>query len=320
MQNYWAFHNSKMIELRKKYDKIDRQTRNRLQEIFNRFEITADNLYSYVSKDVKKQVNAYIEEWSEKKIDDEYFKVLMMTVLTKDRVTYAEILELFIYEAYIEQQMKEKDEEDSLFYTDINYYYRIGQLQAKQKSNKEISVLEKSMFLYLLSQPVFNGYTFAHNIKVITMYNAGQIYKQCLINIQQGIKNNINDLIFENIIKKQQNAKLCINNDKISGFIDSTMIGINNKAIIEGIKIFDKQAKVKFISDMCDNVTCMCKNLNGMEFYIDKENIFDRYWGETAKELKLVRVKTNGLILGVNLPPIRTSFSLVSFYYSIFEK
>ena len=44
--------------------------------------------------------------------------------------------------------------------------------------------------------------------------------------------------------------------------------------------------------------------MNGMKFYINKENSFDRYWGETQKELKLIKVRVFGLVIGVNLPPI----------------
>ena len=61
---YWQYHNKKMIELRNIYDKIDMQTRNRLQEIFNSFKLTSNNLYSYTSSNIK--VNTYIEEWTNK--------------------------------------------------------------------------------------------------------------------------------------------------------------------------------------------------------------------------------------------------------------
>ena len=52
----------------------------------------------------------------------------------------------------------------------------------------------------------------------------------------------------------------------------------------------------------------MCNSLNEQEFYINKENIFYRYYGETQKELRIQKIKCKGLVLGVNLPPITHHF------------
>lgn len=91
---------------------------------------------------------------------------------------------------------------------------------------------------------------------------------------------------FQNIINKQQNTRLCINGDKISGNIDLTMIGLNNLAKAQGIKKQDHNAKVRFVAVIDGNETDMCNSLDGQEFYIDKENIFDRYWRRNKKRTK----------------------------------
>lgn len=91
---------------------------------------------------------------------------------------------------------------------------------------------------------------------------------------------------FQNIINKQQNTRLCINGDKISGNIDLTMIGLNNLAKAEGIKKQDHNAKVRFVAVVDGNETDMCNSLNGQDFYIDKENIFYRYWRRNKKRIK----------------------------------
>lgn len=309
MQNYWAFHNSKMIELRKKYDKIDRQTRNRLQEIFNRFEITADNLFSYVSKDVKKQVNSYIEEWSEKKINDKYFKVLMLTVLTKDRVTYAEILELFIYEAYIEQQMKEKDEEDSLFYTLFAFYYMEGQKEVNntlpKEKHKKYSTFYEDLFATIIMTPNSLGYIYEDYKKSITKYNAEQILRQATISITQGKELKIDSSEFQNLIDRQQKAKLNINGDKISGAVDNTLIGMNNQAKAMGITAIQPDALVKFIAVMDEKTTKMCESLDGQIFSVRDWNEFKRY---SESHQGIVKYRCRGLVTGLNLPPINDNF------------
>ena len=165
-----------------------------------------------------------------------------------------------------------------------------------------------ALFLALLEQISYNGLTIEQYIRTTIRYNTEQIYKQCLINIVQNKENNVDNIEFQNIIKRQQSTKLNINGEKISGNMDLIMIGLNNKAKIEGIKKQDNDAKVKFVAVEDDKTTLMCDSLNNQEFYINKENTFDRYYGETQKELTMQRIRCNGLVLGLNLPPIQHHF------------
>jgi len=157
--------------------------------------------------------------------------------------------------------------------------------------------------------PNSKGYVWNEYIEVILKYNADQIYRQAIIDLQQQKELDITNDIYQNIINKQQNTKLNIRDGEVkSGDIDLTLIGINNMAKIEGIKRIDNKAKCMFISDQCDHVTMMCSNMDRMIFNIDDWNEFDRWYGETSKDLKLERIKVKGLVLGINLPPIRHHF------------
>lgn len=309
MQNYWSFHNSKMIELKKKYSRIDKQTRNRLQEIFNRFEITSKNLYLYVSGDIKKQINAYIEEWTTKKIDDDYFRVLLMSIYSKYKVTYAEILELFIYEAYIEQQMKEKEVEDSLFFTLFAFYYMEGQKEVNnalpKEKKKKYSTFYEDLFASIIMIPNSLGYIYEDYKKSVTRYNAEQILRQATINIMQGKELKIDSSEFQNLIDKQQKAKLNINGDKISGAVDNTLIGMNNQAKIMGITAIQPDAKVKFIAVTDEKSTKMCQSLNGQIFSVRDWNEFKRY---SELHQGIVKYRCRGLVVGLNMPPINDNF------------
>lgn len=183
----------------------------------------------------------------------------------------------------------------------MNGISEVNKAQGKQKKS---SVIPDAIFLTLLDMQLYNGYTYNQNIQATMQYNVQQLYKQCLINIQQQKELEIENNEFQRIINQQQNAKLCINSDKISGSMDLTTIGLNNIAKIKGIKEEDSNAKVRFIAVVDGKETDMCHSLDGQVFYIDKENVFDRYYGETQKDLRLVRVKCKGLVVGLNLPPI----------------
>ena len=182
-----------------------------------------------------------------------------------------------------------------------------GQKEVNKK--KKPSILTMALFLALLDQPNYSGFNWKQYIEATIQYNAQQIYKQVIINIQQQRDLEINSSEFQTIINRQNNQKLNINNDKISGAVDLQMIGLNNLAKVEGIKeVTEDNSKVRFIAVEDDKTTLMCNSLNNQEFYINKENVFNRYYGETQKELTVQRIRCNGLVLGLNLPPIQHHF------------
>lgn len=51
----------KMYELKKFYNRIDKQKQLRLQEIFDTFNFTTENIYNIADNKTKKRINTYIE-------------------------------------------------------------------------------------------------------------------------------------------------------------------------------------------------------------------------------------------------------------------
>lgn len=314
-----------MIELKQIYNKISKQTQNRLQEIFNSINFTFEDMYKIADNKTKKRINTYIEEWQDRGLLKGYFGVLAKNIYNRTRVKNSEIIELLIYGAYIEEQSKLEQTELNTFKDVANYYYKQGQEEVNKtlpkKKRKIVSVISDAIFLALLDMPNAKGYVWKQYIETILQYNSNQIYRQMTIDLQQQRELDITNDMYQNIIKKQINSKLNIKDGKsTSGEVDLTLVGISNMAKIKGIQSRDANAKVRFISDLCDNVTEMCEHMHKMEFYIEKENNFDRYWGETAKELTLQRVRIDGLVLRCKSTTHTPSFSLVSFIYNIFAK
>lgn len=305
----WNYHDTKMQELKQLYNKISKQTQNRLQEISDTFNFTSENIYNIADNKIKKRINTYIEQWKEQGLlkNNNYFTALANNIYKRTRVKNSEILELLIYSAYIEEQSKLEEQEKQIMYEDANYYYEQGQQEVNKK--KKPSILAMALFLALLDQPNYSGFNWKQYIEATIQYNAQQIYKQAILNIQQQKDLEIDSSEFQTIINRQNNQKLNINNDKISGAVDLQMIGLNNLAKVEGIKeVMEDNSKVRFIAVEDDKTTLMCDSLNNQEFYINKENVFDRYYGENQKELKLQKIRCKGLVLGLNLPPIQHHF------------
>ncbi len=313
MNNVWNYHDKQLKKLKQIYNRTNKQTQNNLQEIFDSYKIDFEHLYSISDNKTLNRVKTKIEEWKDKGFLTGYFGMLSNNIYKRTRVKNSEILELLIYGAYIEEQNKLEETELNIFKDVANYYYQEGQKEVNQtfpkKKRKSVSVIPDAIFLALLNMQNEKGYVWKQYVEAIIKYNADQIYRQMLINIQQNKENNIDDSIYQNIITKQQNAKLSINQDKISGTIDNELIGLNNLAKVEGIKsVAEDNSKVRFIATIDGNETYMCHSLDGQTFYINKENEFDRYYGETQKDLSIQRIKCFGLVVGLNLPPISHHF------------
>ena len=296
-----------MMELKKTYQKINQQTKNKLQEIFDSINFDFNNLYSIADGKTKRRINTYIGDWQDKGLLKGQFGLLANNIKNRIRVKNSEILELLIYAVYMEEQEKLNKTELNIFKDVANYYYQEGQKEVKEKTNKKktVSVIPDAIFLSLLDMPNSKGYVWNEYIEAIIKFNADQIYRQLIIDIQQGKDIQIDSDIYQNIIKKQQNNKLNINGDKISGDVDLTLIGINNKAKEEGIYSFDKNAKIRFIAVHDSKTTDMCKSLDGQEFYVHNWNEFYRYSKTNDGQVKY---RCYGLIVGLNCPPINDGF------------
>lgn len=310
--NNWQYHDNKMKELKQLYLKTSKQTQNRMQEIFDTFRFNFNTLYNISDSKTKNRVNTYIEEWKDKGLLIGYFGILAKNIYNRTRVKNSEILELLIYGTYIEEQSKLQEPELNIMYDDANYYYKVGQQEVNdtlpKKEQKPINILKWALFLALLDEPNVKGYIFEQYIQATIQFNAQQIYRQVIIDLQQQKQPNITNDIYQNLIKRQNNSKVNINGYKISGDIDTQLIGVNNLAKVEGIKEVDNDAQVQFIATIDGKETDMCHSLDGQLLYINKENEFDRYYGETPKELRKERIKCFGLVTGLNLPPISHHF------------
>lgn len=57
----WEQHDNYMKQLKQLYNKTSKQTQNRLQELFDTFNFTSENIYNIADTKIKKKINTYIE-------------------------------------------------------------------------------------------------------------------------------------------------------------------------------------------------------------------------------------------------------------------
>lgn len=173
----------------------------------------------------------------------------------------------------------------------------------QSKKIRNINVLNTM----LMTMPNHLGSIWSDYIQNEINYNANQLFKQIVIDIQQENKIDLNNDVYKKIFDKQQRTHLNIEDDKYSGGIDAQSVFLANQTILEVGKDYGME-KVMFISDLCGNVTKMCENMHKLVFNLKGQNLFDRYYGESASDLKEVTVDIDGLVLGINQPPITGHF------------
>ena len=140
--NNWQYHDNKMRDLKKVYNRISKQTQNNLQEIFDSYKIDFEHLYSISDNKTLNRVKTKIEEWKDKGFLTGYFGMLANNIYKRIRVKNSEILELLIYGAYIEEQSKLEETELNIFKDVANYYYQEGQ--------KEVSICNTRCYFFSL--------------------------------------------------------------------------------------------------------------------------------------------------------------------------
>jgi hypothetical protein len=173
----------------------------------------------------------------------------------------------------------------------------------QDKKTRPINVLNTM----LMTMPNHLGSIWSDYIQNEINYNANQLFKQIMIDISQNNDIDLNSDIYKKIFDKQQRTHFNIDGDKYSGGVDAQSMFLANQTILEVGKDYGME-KVMFISDLCGNVTKMCKNMHKMVFNIKGQNVFDRWYGDNANDLKEVICDIDGLVLGINMPPITGFF------------
>lgn len=85
----WEVHNNYMRQLKQLYNKTSKQTQNRLQELFDTFNFTQENIFDIADNKTKKRINTYIEQWKEQGLlkNNNYFTVLANNIYKRTRKT-----------------------------------------------------------------------------------------------------------------------------------------------------------------------------------------------------------------------------------------
>ena len=297
----WGYTRKELKQFRKDYDKLNKETQDKLQEIFTSYNITYDKLYKTISYNDKQRLKRKINQWKKMGIYKGYFE-FRVEELMKGKITYRDLIEILLYGAYAEEEEELDFKIKTLFSNVALDCYNQGREELKKKKKSIIPVYILNSFGIML----IDGCIWQNYIDALVLTNMQEILKQYLILLQQEKELDAYSKLIQQILDMQRNRLISVSDDKYSGGLDKYTTALGNEAYLEASEFED--VPVIFISDLCENVTEMCKYMDGMIFHTRSINTFKRPMGRTKNDLVVEDVSVKGLVTGINLPPINQHF------------
>lgn len=304
----WKTTDEKLKEMLKKYNKLNKRTQDKIQEVFDSIDFNGQNLFDIASKRTLDKVNRKIEEYAENNEINEYTKYRINKIYRKSRIKNNEVLVFLIFMCFLEERNTLTKYENNMFQEIINKEYKNAQKEVYTitKEDKKVMPIGNNTYNKILSSPNPKGYVWDEYILATLLFNSEQIYRQTLIELQQNRVLDITNDVYQNLLKSQRNRYLSIKDGEVkSGDLELQTLYMVNSSIKEGYIKADNNAKVRFIAEMDKRTTDMCETLNDQVFSVNDWNTYQRW---SAADNKMVVYKTFGLEAGANLPPINNHF------------
>lgn len=305
LNNRWNYTDLKLKDYLRIYKKTNLKTQDNIQDIFNGIDFNYMDLNKPISNNQRKKLFRVVDEWKQLELLKGYFEYKVIEILNKRYITNQEMLSILLWGAFVKER-SQLDEYEEVLFTEIGQdLYKQGIDEIKPTKKKKWSLTWEYIWS-MLCLPNVKGSSWITYIEALALTNAQEIERQTIIQLQQNKKPNIEDDVFKNILKKQQNRYISINDNKISGALDSQVVEIANKSLLKaGEDVGQKKLRARFIAEIDDRTTKMCDGMNGMLFYVNDWNRFYRYSDDDKRDV-LYTIK--GLEVGANLPPINNHF------------
>lgn len=243
-----------------------------------------------VSPRVKKLVERKSKIWKEKKILTGYLEFIYLS----HNWTYKSVLQLLLCGLYAEKYNEIKAIAYDVFVISAVDTYE--QAIADRDINK-FPLLTMNTILSFALMPIISN-SFVEYLDGLLISQEKEMENFVLVNEMFDL--DVSDDI-ENLIEKQVNRIIKINKDKFSGGLDDATRAVANKSYT----YTKDNVKVRFVAELDEKTTPMCRSLNNQVFFVNKTNTFKRY---SASAKGNITVKCNGLVAGVNMPPISDHF------------
>ena len=273
--------------------KAYRQIGDDLLDMLKDIDFTYEKLNKTVTPKVRRYVSDKIETWGDLGLLTGYLGYLAST----HTWTYKSVLRLLICGCYANRFRKIKRVSNDVF--------KVASVDAYAQSIADRGVsrfvlLTLPIILSFAMMPVI-GNTYIEYLDGVLISQVEQAEGFLLVNLQRSIDIDENGLKI--VLIKQIHRILKVNGNKFSGGLDDATRNVSNEAYT--FEPENRNQRVRFIAEMDERTTEMCRSLNNQIFNTVDENEFIRY-SDSAKQN--VKVKCKGLVQGLNMPPINDHF------------
>lgn len=238
-----------------------------------------------VPSEVRKRIDEKIREWRESGILTGYLKYLTDNM----RYTYIYVIKVVILACYY-QQITELQEI-------CNEVFKVVAEDSTKKVSEDtghtyfIDDILQFLIVPIVSIP-FHDYLY-----ILAQTSAEELENSVVSALQHEIS--LRKLVDK--FKKQTNRLLSINDERFSGALNET-----SRSLFNQVYVYHLQGeKVRFVAEMDNRTTEMCRSLDGQIFNVSSLNKFYRYSDLAGG---MVHYEIVGLQQGVNLPPINDHF------------
>lgn len=273
------------------------------QNVFNSSKIDINGLYDIADNKNINKFKRKLTNSQDELSSNSYMSFLSDNYLQSKRITNKEIIIFLIMLEYLKFSIKMN------LYSLMNEIIHIAYKQAEIECMNVLALKGSKELLDIVQKNIINQSNhLGWNIEDYTQneinYNSNQLFKQYVIDLTQGNDVDLESDIYKDIFNRQQRTHLNIKDEKISGGIETYIDFIVNKTIFEvGQEYGIKRYKIIGIND--NKQTKMCDSLNGKIFNMNDWNEYERY---SDSQKGIVKYKTFGAVVGLNMPPITDNF------------
>ena len=291
-------------QINKFSSKFKYDIKQRIRRIIREFNITRDNLYSYLKNDDLSMFKSELQDIKNDNMGD-YLKFKIDKMMNRTKIKYYEALQLLIDVAYFKMMDNSKKFEDELFTATTTYtseFYQRESYDIKPRLKRfHLIPFPNHLIPHLMSTPLYLGYNWLEYKQNMIDYNANKTYRKVVIGIQQdNLDLDSYDNVFNIDKKRYINA---LDNETASLCSEVALWGMEKQGIKE----------VMFIAVMDSKTTKICQSMNEQVFKINDWNTYYRYVDNNSLYKK--RYVTKGLVIGENKPALHYNCRSVLYPY-----
>lgn len=308
LRQRWKKTDSELIAYYPKLKSRFKSLSDEILELYESLSLTRENLDKEVPSRVKRQFLKQVNKWKSAGLLTGYLEYLVSNIT---KYTYSTLFKILLFGSQVEIYSEIYEDTKVVLVNVANDCYKQGKKERPIHSPITIPDILDIAYIYKWLKVTSLNVTYEEYLQSLIMTATDELTKllldfanreatpteediQRLLDKQRGRILNITE-------KVDEDGEIIPDTFTFSGVLETETKVVGNKAYIDPFP----NTECRFIAEMDERTTKMCVSLNDQIFNTKDTNEFERY-SDSAKGI--VKYKVDGLIEGINLPPITDHF------------